>query len=132
MLHLSRNLTIYLLNQDGFTIRFGHRNEADGTITVDAQVGNHLVYVIVGLCRWRGTWQHRMGTLWEPSDWWMGMRHFCVFGTSLLLLVEALVAPRLLRKFNRKREARAAAKAEFKRASDDISTNSADRSPKLE
>ena len=109
-----------LPTQDGFTIRFGHRNERDGTIIVDTQIRHHLVYMVVGFLRWRGTWQQRMGTLWEPSDWWMGARHFCVFGTSSLLLVEAIVAPRLLSKFNRRREARAAAKAELKRASENI------------
>lgn len=108
------------LPRDGFTIRFGHRNEKDGTIIVDTQVKHHVVYAIVGFIRWRGAWQHRMGTLWEPSDWWMGARNFVVFLTSLLLLIESLVAPRLLVKFNRKREARAAAKDELKRASAEI------------
>lgn len=36
---------------------------------VDTQVKHHVVYAIVGFIRWRGAWQHRMGTLWEPSDW---------------------------------------------------------------
>eukprot|EP01051_Picozoa_sp_SAG22_P001220 SAG22_NODE_46_length_24705_cov_89.861010_4_plen_387_part_00 len=110
------------LPRDAFTIRFGHRNEKDGTIIVDTQFKHHLAYVLVGFIRWRGAWQHRMGTLWEPSDWWLGARSFCVFGSSLLLLVEALVAPRLLRKFNKKRAAKAAEKAAYDKAKAEVSS----------